>query len=344
MTRELYTARINIIQGMRDFFSKRNYLEVHTPLMAEHCIPESTIPLFHVKQYHPWNGETHLQLLPSPEYYMKQLLASGWGSMFQISPSFRNGENTGSIHLREFSMLEYYAVDTDYMGSMDITRAFIRHMLHLPSTASRVKERWSNIQFRSISMQEAFLQHAGMDLQAILTPGPRTEPSDRQALMQICRDRDLAPEESDSWEVLFNRIFLNLVEPVLCSDPSPVFLYNYPAKLRSLSRLTPDGLWNERWELYWNGMELANCFTEENRRENIDLFFREELKEMEHPPRAEQSMGKPGCPPTRPDPDFSAKISGLPECSGTAMGVDRLLMILLEKERIQDVTLFSSPG
>ncbi|AHC16256.1 EF-P lysine aminoacylase GenX [Salinispira pacifica] len=341
MTRELYTARLNIIQGIREFFSNREYLEVHTPLMAEYCIPESTIPLFHTRQYHPWEDGTNLQLLPSPEYYMKQLLASGWGDMFQISGSFRNGETGGSIHLREFTMLEYYAVHTDYMGSMGITQDFIRYLLTLPGTAPPVRERWKNIPFRRISMQEAFLQHAAVDLEGILTPGSQPHPADREALFHICREKDLKPETTDSWEVLFNRIFLNLVEPELCRDPSPVFLYNYPAKLSSLSRLTADGLWNERWELYWQGVELANCFSEENNQENIEAFFRNEIREIELRNREAQQDGGDFNPPTRADREFSRKIAGLPPCSGTAMGVDRLLMILLGKNSIRDVVPFS---
>ncbi len=75
--------------------------------MAPHSIPESTIPLFKTIQTHPGEEDRMLQLLPSPEYYLKQLLANGWGNLFQLARSFRNGENTGRIHSREFTMLEY---------------------------------------------------------------------------------------------------------------------------------------------------------------------------------------------------------------------------------------------
>lgn len=333
MNLDLYRFRLSIVQEIRSFFNERNFLELDTPLLAPACIPESSIPLFRTLQLHPWEEARMLHLLPSPEYYIKQLLAGGWGSVFQLAKSFRNGENSGRIHAPEFTMLEYYGEGMDYMDSIDLTEELFSRLMDLALDSPRGINHRVSGSFVRIRMAEAFSRYAGVDLEEFCgddSPFPGSE--DMERARKQCRELDLDYSDRDDWESLFNRIFLNLVEPELESGERPLILYDYPAKLQSLSKNRSGTPWTERWELYWQGIELANCFTEENDRDRIENFFRHEIAAM----RGHQDEDLQ----TNPDPEFPARIAGLPECSGTALGLDRLIMLLAGRDRIEDVMLF----
>ena len=320
MNKELYQKRLSIIQEIRRQLCSAGFLEVETPLLAPVAIPESTIPLFKTRLESSVREPITLQLLPSPEYYMKQLLAAGWGSMFQFARSFRNAD-TGPFHSPEFTMLEYYWVDHNYIHSMDLTEKL------LGSLAEEFMG--ARPRFRRMSMEEAFHQHTDISLSELCGEGSVPDEEDSMRLRAACRSLNLSPGDDDTWESLFNRIFLNFVEPELLSHEEPLFLYDYPAKLQSLSRNRQGSPWTERWELYW-GVELANCFTEETDSQEIERFFRHETEAM-------NSL----CPdPTIADPDYAEKLRDLPPCSGTALGLDRLVMILTGSRRIWEVMQF----
>ncbi len=321
--------RSSIIHEIRSFFTMRGFLEVDTPILAESCIPESSIPLFKTLQLHPYEDPRVLQLLPSPEYYIKQLLADGWGDLFQMAKSFRNGENTGRIHSSEFTMLEYYAVEKDYLHSIRLTEELFSHI----GETVRLPVRPPEGEFSRISMTEAFKQYADVDLAYFCgdnSPAPDEE--DVKRASGICRSLGISVADGDDWESLFNRIFLNLVEPRLESHDRPLVLLDYPKKLQSLSKEVANSPWSQRWELYWQGVELANCFTEETDVSNIRRFFSHEMT----------AMGKAQSEELRSiaDLQFHEKISGLPESSGTALGLDRLIMLLCGASSLREVMLF----
>jgi lysyl-tRNA synthetase class 2 len=329
MDLSLYRFRLSIIQEIRRFFSAIGYLEAETPVLSPSCIPESSIPLFKTVQIHPWEEPRILHLLPSPEYYIKQLLAAGWGSMFQLARSFRNGENVGRIHAPEFTMLEYYGVGLDYLDSIALTEDLFAAVIAAadPPVAPPPGP------FARISMAEAFERFAHIDLAEFCGTGdPAPDETDIRRGRAICDAAGIRWDERDSWEMLFNRLFLNLVEPRLESHERPLVLYDYPAKLQSLSAPVADTPWTQRWELYWQGIELANCFTELTRTEAVKAFFAHEIRVM--------SGSQDGELQTIPDGDFPDKIAGLPGCSGTALGLDRLIMLLAGRDRIGDVMPF----
>lgn len=323
MDKKLYQMRLSIIQELRAGLNSRDFLEVETPALAPHSIPESTIQLFKTRHKAPGTTESSLQLLPSPEYYMKQLLADDWGNIFQFARSFRNGER-GRLHSPEFTMLEYYWVDHNYMHSISLTEDLLgtlaRQFLGAKPTFARM------------SMEEAFQQYAALPLADLCGEGSVPDDNDLIRLQETCRRLHLSYNIDDGWESLFNRIFLNFVEPqlLLAHPNTPIFLYDYPAKLQTLSLNKPGSPWTERWELYWKGMELANCFTEERDPGEIARFFRRESRAM-------------ATDPTLADPDYAEKLKTLPPCSGTALGLDRLVMILSAAEDINAVIPFPLP-
>ena len=325
MNKEQYRVRLAIIHEIRDYFNGKGFLEVETPVLASYAIPESTISLFKTALVYAGRESFPVQLLPSPEYYMKQLLAAEWGSIFQFCRSFRNEEIASPLHSPEFVMLEYYWVDHDYMHNMDLSAEMFGLLAD--------KFMGVKLEFCRMSMAEAFQRYADISLAELCGDGNTFHNADTVKIQQACQKHGLSYTVNDSWEALFNRLFLNLVEPEISSgcatNGQPVFLYDYPARLQSLSRNKIGTPWTERWELYWEGIEIANCFSEETGSHEIDRFFHHESQEM----AVSDS-------PTLADPNYAEKLKAMPPCSGVALGLDRLVMLLTGSHAIRDVMLF----
>ncbi len=349
----LLRRRASIVAAIRAFFDRRGYLAVETPQLCRTPIPEAHIELFETRRDHPALGTTEpLWLLPSPEYYLKRLLAAGAGSLYEITHSFRNGEEISRVHDIEFTMLEYYTVDANSEDSLTITRELLQELGE--SAAPLV-----------LPMQEAWRRFTGIDLAATLpsgraTPGPgagipggstpsasRAAPPkstespappdspdsaapDRQALEAAIQRANLSLSISpeDSWEDLFQRVFLTYIEPDLPQD-RPVFITNYPAAVSTLARTTQGTPWADRWELYLGGVEVANCFGEETNPRRIAAFFAEQ--------NAEKAAVGHRVHPVQQDYLHSPE---LPRCSGVAMGIDRLVMHLVGATALHEVVSF----
>ena len=307
--------RSEIIAEIRTFFRGRGYLEVDTPLLAEHLIPESAIDLFSSTFRSPGGKDHDLYLIPSPEVWMKMLLSQGAGSMFQICRCFRNREPAEGIHNPEFTMLEWYTLDHSYMDSLEITEELFSAFSW--EDYSPVVEK----PFVRFSMAEAFREFASVDLEKNLKD---------DAIFETCLSLGLETSENDSWEEMFHNIFVSLVEPEIPED-QPVILYDYPAGIPTLAKKKPGTPWCERWELYVRGVELANCFSEEKDQEMVKRFFESEMGK-----RREKGMPVPS------ELSYTDIFAGhFPDCSGVAMGVDRLIMVMLGKKDLASVVPFS---
>lgn len=314
MTPEIARLRARVILEIRSFFTEQGYLEVDTPLLSPHLIPEASIEVFAADLRLPGGGGKELYLVPSPEVWMKPLLAGGYGNIFQVSKCFRNGEQQGRQHNPEFTMLEWYALDSGSKENITITEALFQRMIPfgLPPAARPP--------FRRMSMDEACLEFAGFD--------PSSCP-DIQGLTGIAEDLQIFPNPDESWESVFNRIFLQFVEPNLPQD-RPLVLYDYPAGIPCLARLRDDGLHRDRWELYAGGFECANCFAEETDPSRAAEYFTQAAEEKKH-----------AAVPHRVDDSWPEIYDGSHSpASGVALGVDRLLAIILGRSSIQGVIFF----
>ena len=319
MNRETMRLRAALLREVRNFLTEKGYLEVDTPLLAPALIPEPSIEVFRTSLESPYRPSRELFLIPSPELWMKRLLAEGSGDIFQICRAFRNWEQEGSAHSNEFTILEWYTLNAGYRESMDITDQFLRRVSAIPgadpSGAAKLRG-----PCRRIRMEEACRELAGFDLSAC---------AEREAMADAARRLDIRFDAEDSWETLFNRVFLTLVEPNLPRD-RPLILYDYPAGIPTLSRPIPGTPWSERWELYIGGMECANCFTEETDPDRIARYFIEAAEEK-----------KTAVVPHPADSRLVQTLaSGFPSCSGVALGIDRLLMVLSGAPAIGGVIFF----
>lgn len=315
MNHEIIKKRSQITENVRRFFKDRNYLEVDTPLLSPDLIPESSIEIFKTELINPYRGNRDLFLIPSPEIWMKKLLSQGSGDIFQICKSFRNSEQSGIHHNSEFTMLEWYKTGYSYMDNINETEDLF-HTLTTEHTPENLKP-----PFRKMTMEEAFLNYTGYSLE---------KNYDESQLEELCRRLHIETEQGDNWEVLFNRIFLQLVEPSLPQD-KPLVLYNYPSRIKTLAKDLPGTIWSERWELYGGGMELANCFSEEKNPSKIKEYYKEE--------KAHKDEISPVSHPVN-DQYYEYFGPHFPDCSGVALGMDRLIMLFTGETSIQEVILF----
>ena len=318
---ELLRERSKIIRDIRFFFDKRGYLETDTHLLAANLIPESCMEVFETARLKAAGSRAALKnywLVPSPEIWMKRLIARHKTSMFQICKCFRNGESSGLKHSPEFTMLEYYTMEADYIDSLKLTEEFFAALGASGDLSPP---------FIKITMEEAFWRWAGFDLyKAAVESGAMEEEARRLGLK--------APEGLSVHE-LYDLIFIHSVEPELKME-RPVVLMDYPAFVPCLAKKKPDAKTVERWELYCRGTELANCFSEETAAEEVRLFFESEKARKEKSALVRHDV----------DNDywkiFGAAPNGekFPACSGVAMGLDRLIMVLCGKSSIDAILPF----
>lgn len=284
---------------IRSFFRARGYVEVETPIVVRSPGMEPNLMPFETAIIEP-NGTRHAAgLITSPEYSMKKLLGLGMEKIFTLTKVFRNDESLGGTHNPEFTMLEWYRQDADYVACMDETEALVREVCHALGRDLPAFDR-----ARAADLFTA----AGLDLDQLEHVGDDTD--------------------SDA----FHRAFLNKVEPRLTTnDARPTFVYDYPKYQASLSRLTPDGKYGERFELYVDGLELCNAFTELVDAEEQRRRFLEEAEER-------RALGKTMFPV---DENLLALLPSVRQPTfGNALGVDRLHMVATGKASIEDVLLF----
>ena len=304
--------RAEIIKQVRAFFDRKNYLELDTPLLSPDLIPESCLEVFQTERIYPHGSRksSHpLWLIPSPEIWMKKIIAQHKVNVFQICKCFRNGESTGHLHNSEFTMLEYYTMNANYMDSLALTEELFSSLVPSPS---------SLLPFERITVANAFEKWAGFDLFAAAESPGKMEAEARKL--------GLDPIPGLSVPVLCDLIFIHTIEPHLKSD-KPVVLLDYPAFITCLAKKSKDRLTVERWELYWNGIELANCFSEETEAQNVKRFFNSEAKIKEKTALVQHNV----------DHDYWKIFNDFPCCSGVAMGLDRLIMALTGKSNIDSV-------
>jgi elongation factor P--(R)-beta-lysine ligase len=304
--------------AVRAFFREQGYAEVETPILSPFLIPEPAIEVFE-SEYLPAQGPPRrMWLAPSPELWMKRLLAAGSGSIFQVSRSFRNCDYGSPFHNPEFRLLEWYTVGAGYLQSIEVTEELFSRLLAQAPTARPAAS--LSPPFLRLTMQEAFRELAGIDLERCTEPGSMAEEAARVGV---------ALQDSPTWEQAFHIVFLTLVEPRL-PRRKPLVLLDYPALVPTTARRKPGTPWAERWELFVDGVEVANVYTEETDRGALRSMVRDE------------SERRGGCRTRHEvDPGFADLFPpGFPSCTGAALGLDRLEMVFGGNKSLDEVILF----
>lgn len=336
MDLETLQFRAKTLQQIRNFFIQKSYLELDTPAMSPALIPETCLEVFSADYIEPWtNTKKSVYLVPSPEVFIKKIIAKHKVSVFQLSKCYRNVESVGNIHSPEFTMLEYYTMNYSYIESMKLTEDLFNFLL--PPISQNGEDFFSDLRppFIRLSMDDAFAKYAGFKLSDC--PKPKDLAKKAKALgIEELKDN---PFDRWAWDDLYELILVQCVEPNLPQE-KPVFLYDYPAKVPCLAqdvvsdskngKKTEKPMWKERWELYGKGIELANCYSEETDPQKVKAYF-----------EAEGSLkNKIALIPHTIDNDYWKTFQDFPKCSGVAMGVDRLIMLLSSKKNIESVLPF----
>ncbi|MBU9812339.1 elongation factor P--(R)-beta-lysine ligase [Rahnella sp. C60] len=302
--------RAAILAEIRRFFADRGVLEVETPAMSQATVTDIHLVPFETRFVGPGaaDGMT-LYLMTSPEYHMKRLLAAGSGPIYQMGRSFRN-EEAGRHHNPEFTMLEWYRPRYDMYRLMNEVDDLLQQVLDCDSA-------------ETLSYQQAFTRHLSIDPLS----ADKTELREAAAKLDLS---NIADTEEDR-DTLLQLLFTMGVEPHIGRD-KPTFVYHFPATQASLAEIsTEDHRVAERFEVYYKGIELANGF-----RELTDS--REQRQRFEQDNRKRAARGLPQHPIDNNLLD--ALAHGMPECSGVALGVDRLIMIALGAASLSDVLAF----
>lgn len=308
---DVLQKRAGMLARVRDWFATERILEVQTPLLSTAAVSDVQIESIAAK---PLLGPP-MYLQTSPEYAMKRLLAAGIGNCYQICPVFRDGES-GRQHNPEFTMIEWYRASfgaAELQRDVDrLVRAAIGDLRALPPS-------------RQVTYREAIQDACGLDCRS----------ASSREIEAYLRDHGVAPiaaadQDRDSW---LDLLMATVVGPALGQD-APVFVRDYPASQAALARLRDDGDgWPvaERFELYLDGVELANGFHELGDAMEQRQRFAEDL-------RRRQQRGKRLAPL---DERFLAALEqGLPDCAGVALGFDRLVMVALGLASIDEVMAF----
>ncbi len=306
-------ARAQLLIVIRRFFQKKDVLEVETPLLCHATGSDPQLDFF-LSRFHFPPDNRNLFLQTSPEFAMKRLLAAGSGCIFQICKAFRNGES-GRYHNPEFTILEWYRLNFTLQDLMDEVVELLTKLLSPYVSLKTVQ---------SVSYQQIFKEKTGLDPLFFNLPAYQHYATNQgiAEAISICGDNHVM------W---LDFIFSHNIQPGLGQD-TICLVHGYPAIQSSLARLNKvNADVCERFEVFVKGIELGNGFLELDDAVEQEKRFDEEI----------EYRRINGLPPVEKDALFLAALqSGLPECSGVAIGLDRLLMIMTGCHTIDEVLAF----
>jgi lysyl-tRNA synthetase class 2 len=319
--RPFLMARGRIVTAVRRWFEARDFVEVETPGLQVSPGNEAHLHAFATEAITTSGERSPLYLRTSPEFAAKTLLAAGERRIFELARVWRNRER-GPLHHPEFTMLEWYRAGEPYETIMADCAALLG--LAAETAGAKVLS-WRGqtldpfAEPERLTLAAAFDRHARIDLMASL--------DDRDALAAAANGQGIRTAPDDTWADVFSRVLVEKIEPHLGFD-RPTLLCEYPASEAALARPKPaDPRVAERFELYALGVELANGFgeltdpAEQRRRFGIEMDEKQRLYGERYPV----------------DEDFLAALATMPQASGVAMGLDRLVMLATGASRIEQV-------
>ncbi len=323
-TRALLQFRAKVCTSIRSFFETRGYLEVDTPVALLAPPPETHIDPISCFFETPRDREQRF-LQTSPELPMKRLIATGSGPIFQLASVFRDNDES-QVHRPEFRLLEWYNGPAQWTEMLDETEALLRH-------CARELRGEETLEFggRQIDISAQFPRISVANACRDIVELPILECLERDTLVSEFKRRLWHYSEDDSWDELFHRIWVGMVEPELNQQHERYFITEYPVPLAALSRpTTRDPRVAERAECVVAGLELTNGFGELSDPDEQQARFEADL-------RARRQAGKTTAPL---DHVFLKQVEHLEEIYGNALGIDRLMMLLRGVSDIGEISPF----
>jgi lysyl-tRNA synthetase class 2 len=317
--KEIFVTRIRAIQMIRDFFTRRDFIEVETPMM--HPIPGGAT----AKPFKTYDNSLGLELYMrvAPELFLKRLVIGGLERVFEINRCFRN-EGISTQHNPEFTMLEFYRSYATYEDMMEMTEELLCSMVKEIHGGLRLTYQGKEIDFtppwRRIRFRESLLESGRLDAATLKDPLKARE---------AAKELGVEVEKAASHGRVLADLFKEVVEPHLLQ---PTFVTHLPTEVSPLSRRNEsDPEVVDRFELFVSGREIANGFSELNDPIDQRARFLQQLKERSD--EADSSL--------RLDEDFLRALEyGMPPTAGEGIGIDRWVMLLTDVPSIRDVIFF----
>jgi lysyl-tRNA synthetase, class II len=321
-SRQVFEARAAIVRGLREFLDARGFLEVETPMMQ--VIPGGATARPFKTHHNALDLELYLRI--APELYLKRLLVGGIPRVYEINRNFRN-EGISTRHNPEFTMLEFYWAYADYRQMMDLTEELLSGLAErVRSLLGREQLTWEGRPvdlarpWQRLTLREAITRYAGV-------PAERLETL--ESVRAVLEEKGLPIPAGGTYGHLLMGLFEQTVEEHLFA---PVFITDHPTDVSPLSKQRPDDpRFTERFELYLAGMEIANAFSELNDPDVQAERFRQQV--------AARATGDAEA--HLYDADYVRALEhAMPPAAGIGIGIDRLTMLLTDRQSIRDVILF----
>ena len=317
--KDTFIKRSMVLREIRRYLDERGFMEVETPMLVENAGGAAARPF--VTHFNALNEDKKLRI--SLELYLKRLIVGGLEKVYEIGRVFRN-EGTDAMHNPEFTLMELYQAYTDYHGMMDLTEGLYRHVAQAVCGTTKLNFRGNVIDlgqpFKRATMVDLVKEYTGIDFDQV---------KDDAEARALAREHKLEFMEMHKKGDILSLFFEEYVEDKLIQ---PTFVMDHPVEISPLTKRKPDKPgYTERFELFINGGEFANAYSELN--DPIDQ--RERFKAQE----ALLAAGDEEANTT--DEDFmNALMVGMPPTGGIGYGIDRLVMLLTDSDAIRDVLLF----
>lgn len=333
---ENYKIYLKVIKAIDEFLEKKRYLKIDLPTLSPALIPESYLEVFET-EFKYLDKKDKLYLTPSPELFLKRLLAYSIGNCYYLGKSFRNSDPSAKLHSFEFTMLEFYKMNADYMNIADevlemlsfISQRVIvseakqsqKKITSSPS-ASRNDKLPSFDRWEKLTVAEAFKKYAQISQKELF---------DHHLFLKEAQKKGYRIE-GFTYEDVWSQIYVQEIESNLGVNGYPTLIYDYPKEFAALAKHNLDGKTAQRFEFYINGIELGDCYSEltdwkeQQKRFVQEAYKRKKQDKISHPI----------------DKGFIEALKyGLVDCSGIAIGIERLAMIFAGVDSIDKLKLIN---
>ena len=317
--RKLFVQRSRIIQEVRNFFLKHDFLEVETPMMQP--IPGGAEAEPFITHHNALGMDLYLRI--APELYLKRLVVGGFERVFEINRSFRN-EGISTQHNPEFTMLEFYQAYATYTDLMDLTEQLFSTVALAVTGSTTISYQGESIDlagpWKRIALKEALVNIGGIEADLL---------EDKDALLRFATQSGIKITKTGRLGKVITKIFDAVVEPKLAQ---PTFVTGYPVEVSPLSRRNDhEPELTDRFELFIAGREIANGFSELNDPVDQRERFNQQVERRVAGDQSAHLM----------DDDYIRSLEfGMPPTAGEGVGIDRLVMLLTDADSIREVILF----
>lgn len=317
-TKEVFRKRHRIMKAMREFLHSEEFVEVETPVLQD--IYGGALARPFKTQHNTLNREFYLRI--SNELYLKRLIVGGMEKVYEIVKDFRN-EGIDSTHNPEFTQMECYWAYADYKDMMKLTEQMVSSMAEEVLGKKKIEYRDEEIDLSTpwerITMLEALEKYAGIEAEGM----------DREDLVEEAESHGLEVEERASWGELVAALFEELVEDELIQ---PTFVYDYPVEISPLAkRKRGDDRFTERFEPFAAGFEFGNAYSELNDPREQKKRFEQQVQKRKEGDLEAHEM----------DEDYVRALEyGMPPTGGLGIGIDRLVMLFMDRHSIKEVIAF----